>query len=301
MDDIPISKQRCPSCTKTKMILDEDKGELFCGFCGYVTPEQVVQDGPEWRSFSTDGSDRSRVGAGTSITMHDMGLSTVIGTQNKDATGKPLDSSMKKSINRLRTWDSRSQAHTSVERNLRQALSEMDKLQDKMSLPSQVIEKAAYIYRKAIEKKLVKGRSIHGLVAACVYAACRNTETPRTLEDVASGINIRRKDVARCYRLIFRELDLKIPVADPVKGVSRIASIAGLGEKTIRKAIELLNKAKKIGMVAGKDPMGIAAAALYLSCISTGGSKTQKEISIASGVTEVTIRNRCAGLRKLLD
>jgi len=301
MDDIPISKQRCPSCTKTKMILDEDKGELFCGFCGYVIPEQVVQDGPEWRSFSADGGDRSRVGAGTSITMHDMGLSTVIGTQNKDATGKPLDSSMKKSINRLRTWDSRSQAHTSVERNLRQALSEMDKLQDKISLPSSVIEKAAYIYRKAIEKKLVKGRSIQGLVAACVYAACRNTETPRTLEDIASGINIRRKDVARCYRLIFRELDLKIPVADPVKGVSRIASIAGLGEKTKRKAIKLLNKAKKIGMVAGKDPMGIAAAALYLSCISTGGSKTQKEISIASGVTEVTIRNRCAGLRTLLD
>ena len=301
MDDIPISKQRCPSCTKTKMILDEDKGELFCGFCGYVIPEQVVQEGPEWRSFSADGGDRSRVGAGTSITMHDMGLSTVIGTQNKDATGKPLDSSMKKSINRLRTWDSRSQAHTSVERNLRQALSEMDKLQDKISLPSSVIEKAAYIYRKAIEKKLVKGRSIQGLVAACVYAACRNTETPRTLEDIASGINIRRKDVARCYRLIFRELDLKIPVADPVKGVSRIASIAGLGEKTKRKAIKLLNKAKKIGMVAGKDPMGIAAAALYLSCISTGGSKTQKEISIASGVTEVTIRNRCAGLRKLMD
>ena len=301
MDDIPISKQRCPSCTKTKMILDEDKGELFCGFCGYVIPEQVIQEGPEWRSFSADGGDRSRVGAGTSITMHDMGLSTVIGTQNKDATGKPLDSSMKKSINRLRTWDSRSQAHTSVERNLRQALSEMDKLQDKISLPSSVIEKAAYIYRKAIEKKLVKGRSIQGLVAACVYAACRNTETPRTLEDIASGINIRRKDVARCYRLIFRELDLKIPVADPVKGVSRIASIAGLGEKTKRKAIKLLNKAKKIGMVAGKDPMGIAAAALYLSCISTGGSKTQKEISIASGVTEVTIRNRCAGLRTLLD
>ena len=232
--------------------------------------------------------------------MHDMGLSTMIGATNKDATGKPLESSMKKSIDRLRTWDNRSQAHTSAERNLRQALSEMDKLKAKLSLNDMVIEKAAYIYRKAIEKSLVKGRSIHGLVAACIYAACRNTETPRTLEDIASGINIRRKDVARCYRLIFRELDLKIPVADPVKGVSRIASIAGLGEKTKRKAIDLLNKAKKIGMVAGKDPMGIAAAALYLACISSGGNKTQKEISIASGVTEVTIRNRCAGLKKLL-
>ena len=300
MDNTP-NKQHCPSCTKTKMVLNENTGELFCSFCGYVLTEKITEGGPEWRSFSQDGGDRSRVGAGTSITMHDMGLSTIIGPQNKDATGKPLESSMKKSIDRLRTWDSRSQAHSSAERNLRQALSEMDKLKDKLSLTDTVIEKAAYIYRKAIERKLVKGRSIHGLVAACIYAACRNTETPRTLDDIADGINIRRKDVARCYRLIFRELDLKIPVADPVKGVARIASIAGLGEKTKRKAIELLNKAKKIGMVAGKDPMGIAAAALYLSCISSGGSKTQKEISIASGVTEVTIRNRCAGLKKLLE
>ena len=300
MNNTSGAGQHCPSCTKTKMILDDNTGELFCSFCGFVVTDKIVEGGPEWRSFSNDGPYRSRVGSGTSITLHDMGLSTLIGPQNKDATGKPLDTNMRKSIERLRTWDNRSQAYSSSDRNLRQALSEMDKLQDKLSLTNAVIEKAAYIYRKAIERKLVKGRSIHGLVAACIYAACRNTETPRTLDDVANGINIRRKDVARCYRLIFRELDLKIPVADPVKGVSRIASIAGLGEVTKRKAIILLNKAKKIGMVAGKDPMGIAAAALYLACISSGGNKTQKEISIASGVTEVTIRNRCAGLRKLL-
>jgi len=293
-------KQRCPSCTKSKMVLDENTGELFCSFCGFVVTEKITEGGPEWRSFSNDGGDRSRVGAGTSITMHDMGLSTIIGTQNKDATGKPLNSSMKKSMERLRTWDNRSQAYSSSERNLRQALSEMDKLKDKLTLTDMVVEKAAYIYRKAIERKLVKGRSIHGLVAACIYAACRITETPRTLDDIAGGINIKRKDVARSYRIIFRELDLKIPVADPVKGVSRIASVVGLGEATKRKALLLLNKAKKIGMVAGKDPMGIAAAALYLACISTGGNKTQKEISIASGVTEVTIRNRCVGLKKLL-
>ena len=128
----------------------------------------------------------------------------------------------------------------------------MDKLQDKISLPSSVIEKAAYIYRKAIEKKLVKGRSIQGLVAACVYAACRNTETPRTLEDVASGINIRRKDVARCYRLIFRELDLKIPVADPVKGVSRIASIAGWVKKLNERQLNYLTKQKRLELLLEK-------------------------------------------------
>jgi len=295
-----VSPKRCPSCGKQKMVTDDNSGELFCAICGFVINDKIEDTGAEWRSFSDGDNNRTRVGAGTSLTMHDMGLSTIIGLSNKDSTGKPLSAGMKSSIERLRTWDSRTQAHSSADRNLRQALNEMDKLKDKLALGDAVIEKAAYIYRKAMEKKLVRGRSIHGLVAACLYAACRNTETPRSLDDIAQGINIRRKDVARCYRLIFRELELKMPVADPIKTVSRIASIANLSEKTKRKAIEILKQAKEIGMAAGKDPMGIAAAALYIACISNGESKSQKEISIASGVTEVTIRNRCAGLRQML-
>ena len=300
MNNPIMSAQRCPSCGKQKLVTDENTGELFCAICGFVVSDKIEDTGAEWRSFSSDETNRARAGAGTSITMHDMGLSTIIGPANKDSTGKPLSASMKSSIERLRTWDSRTQAHSSADRNLRQALNEMDKLKDKLALGDAVIEKAAYIYRKAMEKKLVRGRSIQGLVAACLYAACRNTETPRTLDDIAKGINIRRKDVARCYRLIFRELELKMPVVDPIKGVSRIASIAELSEKTKRKAVSILDKAKKLGIVAGKDPMGIAAAALYLACISSGEVKSQKDISIASGVTEVTIRNRCAGLRKII-
>jgi len=301
MNNTITIKERCPSCGKSTMVTDENTGELFCGSCGFVITDKLVDTGAEWRSFSPEEGSRARTGAGTSITMHDMGLSTVIGAANKDSTGKPISASMKTSIERLRNWDSRSQAHSSTDRNLRQALNEMDKIKDKLALTDAVIEKSAYIYRKAMEKKLIRGRSIHGLVAACIYAACRNTETPRTLDDIANGINIRRKDVARCYRLIFRELELKIPVPDPLKGVSRIASIAELSEKTKRKAMEILDKAKEIGVLAGKDPMGIAAAALYLASISNGEIKSQKEFSIASGVTEVTIRNRCAGLRKILE
>ena len=294
--------ESCSRCGKNEMVTDTTTGEKFCSKCGFVVSEKTQESGPEWRAFTQDESgNRARTGAPTSLTMHDMGLATIINPINKDASGKPLTASMKSTIERLRTWDSRSQANSSADRNLRLALNEMDKLKDKLALTNAVIEKAAYIYRKAMERKLVRGRSIHGLVAACLYAACRNTETPRTLDDIAKGINIRRKDVARCYRLIFRELELKMPVVDPVKGVSRIASIADLSEKSKRKAIVILNQAKKIGMVAGKDPMGIAAAALYLACISTGETKSQKEISIASGVTEVTIRNRCAGLRKMLN
>jgi transcription initiation factor TFIIB len=295
------SHSRCASCGKNTIQADITTGEMFCRNCGYVVAEKIEETGPEWRAFSNDESDRSRVGAGTSLTLHDMGLSTIIGVADKDATGKPLSASMKSSIGRLRTWDSRTQAHSSADRNLRQALSELGKMKDKIGLADSVIEKAAYIYRKAMEKKLVRGRSIHGLVAACLYAACRNTETPRTLDDIAESINVRRKDVARCYRLIYKELELKMPVADPTKGISRIASTANLSERTKRKAIEILNKAKKIGAVAGKDPMGLAAAALYLACISNGEVRSQKDISVAAGVTEVTIRNRCVGLRNLLE
>ena len=223
LKNVTYSGTKCPACSDTKMVTDQTTGELFCGKCGFVVTEQITDTTPEWRSFSKEGgADPTRTGAPTSLTMHDRGLSTVIGAVNKDATGKPLSANMKSSIERLRTWDSRSQAHTSSDRNLRQALNEMSKLKDKLALTDVVIEKAAYIYRKALEKKLVRGRSIQGLVAACLYASCRNTETPRTLQDIANGMNIRKKDIARCYRLIFRELELKMPVVDPVKGVSRI-------------------------------------------------------------------------------
>ena len=233
--------------------------------------------------------------------MHDMGLATIISPQNKDATGKPLTASMKNTIERLRTWDNRSQVHEPVDRNFRQAFSELDRLKTKLALSDAVIEKTAYIYRKALDKGLVRGRSIPGLIAASLYAACRNTETPRTLTDVANGINVKKKDIVRCYRLLLRELDLKMPVVNSVKCISRISSIAELSEKTKRKAMEILDQATKIELSAGKDPMGLAAAALYLSCVINGEDKTQKNIAVAAGVTEVTIRNRYKGLKEALE
>jgi transcription initiation factor TFIIB len=284
------------------MLTDSNTGEMFCSKCGFVATDRVEQEGPEWRSFSKEeGDSRTRTGTPTSLAMHDMGLATIINPQNKDATGKPLTASMKSTIERLRTWDNRSQVHEPVDRNFRQAFSELNRLKDKLAISDAVIEKAAYIYRKALDKGLVRGRSIPGLIAASLYAACRNTETPRTLTDVANGINIKRKDIARCYRLLLRELDLKMPVVNPVKCISRISSIAELSEKTKRRAVEILDQAAKIELSAGKDPMGLAAAALYLSCVINGENKTQKDIAVAAGVTEVTIRNRYKGLKEALE
>ncbi|MBI1828148.1 MAG: transcription initiation factor IIB [Nitrosopumilales archaeon] len=292
---------KCARCGKKSLVTDNVTGERFCSGCGFVISERVDETGPEWRSFSKDESDdRSRTGSPTSLAMHDMGLATIIGHANKDVTGKPLSASMKSTIERLRTWDSRSQVHEPADRNYRQAFSELDRLKDKLALSNAVIEKTAYIYRKALDKGLVRGRSIPGVLAAALYVACRESGTPRTLNDMSHQINVKRKDISRCYRLLLRELDLNMPVVNPIICTSRIASEAGLSEKVKRRALTILNDASEMEITAGKDPMGLAAAALYLSCVLNGENTTQKVIAMAAGVTEVTIRNRYKGLRESL-
>jgi len=291
-------KPNCLRCGKNSLLTDEDTGEQFCAKCGYVISEKLQASGPEWRSFQKDGgSDPARTGAPSSLTIHDMGLSTVINPQNRDATGKPLSASMKSTIERLRTWDSRSQVHEPVDRNLRQALSELNKLKDKVAVSANVLEKAAYLYRKALEKKLVRGRSISAMIAASLYAACRDTETPRTLKDISDAANVKRKDISRCYRLLHNELELKMPVVDSIQCIARISSKLKISEKTKRYAIKVLQAAQDRKESAGKDPMGLAATALYLSCVQNGVSITQRDLAESAGVTEVTIRNRYKELK----
>ncbi len=292
--------RNCKRC-KGLMITDSTTGERFCTFCGYVVLEQVEEQGPERNFAKNEQGDKSRSGAPSSLAIHDMGLSTMIGMANKDATGKPLSSNMKHDMKRLRVWDSRSQMLEHADRNLRHAFTQLDKLRDKLALSDAIVEKAAYIYRKALAKNLVRGRSIEGVLAAAVYASCRDAETPRTLNDVSSAINLKRKDLSKNYRMLVNELDLRMPVVNSIFCMSKIASKVGLNEKVKRYALEILKDANDMKMTSGKDPMGIAASALYISCMKYNADVSQKEIALAAGVTEVTIRNRYKDLRKSLN
>jgi len=262
-----------------------------------VLSERVEDSGPEWRSFSDDNPNRRRTGDGTSLAKHDRGLSTIISPTNKDASGKPLSSSMKKNLRQLRIWDRRSYTQTPGDRNFITAFTELNGLKDKLALSNTIIERAAYIYRKAVERNLVRGRSISGMTAAALYAACRDTETSRTLKDVSQASNINRKEISRSYRLIHRELDLKMPVVDPIQCIARISSRLEITEKIKRYAIKVLKSSQEHQRSSGKDPMGLAGAALYLSCITNGENKSQHEMAEAANVTEVTIRNRVKNLK----
>jgi transcription initiation factor TFIIB len=201
----------------------------------------------------------------------------------------------------MKTWDTRSKLHTPKQRNLILAMNFLSRLSDKLKLSDVVIENAAYIYRKALDSKLIKGRSISGMVSASVYAACRNGRVPRTLQDIMKAGNVNKGEIARYYRVLLNNLDLKMPVMDPSRRVSRIANRMGISEKAQRTAFEILDLAKEKGLSYGKNPTGLAAAALYTAAVRFGEKVTQDEVAIAAGITSVTLRKRYADLKQIIN
>ena len=295
--DIPVEDDVCPECGGGNTVYDGGTGEVICGACGLVLHESTISLGPEWRDFTPGEEEtRSRVGAPFSFAVHDNGLSTVIGAYGRN---NPLNTRLQ--MLRLRRWQVRSRVHSSTDRNLAQAMVDLDRLSNKLHLPLTIKEKAAIIYRKALNQGLVRGRSISAIIAASLYAACRMTQTQRTIREIARVSTIDKKDIARIYRLILRELSIQMPIPDAQLGVPKIAAKVGVSEKTQQKAVEILRRAAKLKITAGKDPMGLAAAALYTACQMMNEKRTQKMIADAAGVTEVTIRNRYRWLKDILE
>jgi transcription initiation factor TFIIB len=293
------NKLVCKTCYKfADVITDAESGETICTNCGMVmSNDKSLQHTREWRAFDANQTiDRSRVGQPMTFTRHDKGLSTVIGRPDKDASGQGLDSSTRSIMQRLRMWDYRLQVSTPTDRNLKNAFQKLDRLKGKLGLPDNVIEKAAYIYRKVQQQGMVKGRTISATLAASIYVASREAGIPRTLAEIASLSDISEREVSRVYRQIVLNLDLKVPMVDPVKCISKIANKLELSEKTKRHAISYMHIVKTSGIAAGKDPMGLAGAVLYSSCLRSDEHRNQLDVASASGVTEVTLRNRCKEL-----
>jgi len=224
--------------------------------------------------------------------MHDKGLSTNIGWQDKDAYGRSLSSRQRQKMQRLRTWNERFRTRNSKERNLKQALGEIDRMASALGLPDNVRETASVIYRRALGENLLPGRSIEGVSTSSLYAAARQMGTPRSLDEVANVSRVEKDEIARTYRYVVRELGLEVAPADPSSYVPRFASSLGLSEESARRARELLTNAMKQGVHSGKSPVGLAAAAVYAASLLTNEKVTQGEVSEVANISEVTIRNR---------
>ena len=287
----------CCKCDSGRQVTDLESGEIICGNCGRVSPDIAIESRAERRTFASENNSRQRVGSPSSLAFHDMGLSTIIGKVNKDSAGHDLDASMNYRMQRLRTWDARTRVHAPGNRSLIQAFSELERLKDKLGLSDAIVQKTAYIYRKAQEKQLARGRSLSSILAAATYIACREMGAARTLRDFTEITNVKRKALSRSYRLLVLKLDIKVPSMDLMKCIVKIANKAKLGEKVQRMAMSTMNDLINKEIPAGKDPMGLAATVLYLSCLRNGEATTQRDIAEAAGVTEVTMRTRFKDLK----
>ncbi len=286
------TRESCPECGG-RVVADEEGVERICAECGLVVDEQELDRGPEWRAYSPDERDeKSRVGAPTTTMLHDRGLSTTIGWRDRDARGALLSTQKRQRLARLRTWDERFRARGAKDRNLKQALGEIDRMASALGVPEPTREVASTIYRRALDEDLLPGRSIEGMATAALYAASRLDGIARSIDEVESVSRVDTLELQRAYRYLVRELDLAVPPTNPVEYIGRVASELDCEPETEQCARELVDIATDRGVHSGKHPVGIAASALYAAGKLTGEELIQSDISSVANLSEVTIRNR---------
>jgi len=284
--------ESCPDCGGA-LVSNESLGEVHCGDCGVVIEEGRVDRGPEWRAYdSTERDRKARVGSPANELLHDRGMSTKIGWGNEDAYGNTLSARKRQKLSRLRTWDERFRATNSKDRNLKQALGEIDRMASALGLPENVRETASVIYRRALDAGLLPGRSIEGMATAALYAGARIDGVARSIDEVGAVSRVGTLEIKRTYRYLARELGLEIQPTNPREFVGRFASELGCTDETERLARELIESAVEQGIHSGKHPVGIAASAIYGAGKLTNDEMTQDEVSSVANVSKVTIRNR---------
>jgi len=299
---ITVAQITTCECGGTSIVTDNGSGERVCTTCGTVLDTVMFNQGPEWRAFDPQQVDKlTRVGAPLTNLIHDKGLSTTISWKSQDGTGRRLTLSEKERQHRLRKWQRRTTTNDSIQRNLTQALSELNRISDDLKLPQNTRETAAHLYRKAVTQGLIRGRTIQSVVASAVYMACRQCNVIRSLEDVAKAATITRKDAARNYRHLYKQLEPEVPQVNKDQLITKYVSslrISGVTEQLCRK---IMDTAKQQRLTIGRAPEGITAAALYIACRLSEEHRTQGQIAKTSQITEVTIRNRYKELIKKLE
>lgn len=306
--------ERCSSCGNPP-ITDNFTGEIVCSSCGIVLKERVETLSPEWRSFSP-ADYRSRGGFPSSLLMHDTGLSTYIGTAAAPApdqqSGDSENSNGNNSVyvhrasrpipvNRLRKLNAMSVSSAPISRNLKKATGEINRMCSSLGLAWQVAERSAYFYRKSLQKSLIKGRSISGFVAASIYLACKERMIPRTIDEVCRAAGVDRPFATHCYKILIGEMHIEPPLTDPFRNIAKISARAGVEERVSRRAREILSSVASHTAVTGKNPLVLAAAALYLATVEHRLNVTKTVIADAAEVSTISLRKMLADITRALE
>jgi transcription initiation factor TFIIB len=161
-------------------------------------------------------------------------------------------------------------------------------------------DQACALFRTAQSADLLRGRSIEGIAAGCVYAVARTNGLPRTVEEVAEHAPVGRTKVEGSYRTLNAELGLPAKPISPSAFVPRSASELDVPDRVRRRAHVLVEAAVSSGMANGVRPSGFAAACLYAAG-KDSSAVTQLEVARAAKTSDTTIRNHLSTLDGLAE
>jgi transcription initiation factor TFIIB len=284
--ELDVSNNACPECGGQTINVIE-RGETVCQICGLVISEKDIDVSHSGiRAYSKHEKDKKeRTGSPMSILMPDIGLSTVI---DRSKIKNP-------DLRRAAKWNT----HLSWEkRNMLMAITELKRIGGNLNFPERVKKSAVRLYKEVFKRQLLRGRSINGMVAACSYYACKDEKVPVTLQEILEEASINDNIVKKCYKILVRELNLKISHIDPVSLIPRYCADLDLGIEIEKESMKVLNKFIENTSISGKDPKGLCAGAIYLITKLRNVKVSQKDISRVIGVTEVTLRSRYKELLK---
>lgn len=265
------------------LIEDYRAGDQICSECGLVVGDRVVDVGSEWRTFSSEkgGEDKSRVGASENTLLGSSDLSTIIGP----GTGKAsFDANGTAIYNNRRTVNS-------SDRTLINSFRTIAEMSDRINLPRNIVDRANALFKVVHDGKSLKGRANDAIAAACLYIACRQEGVPRTFKEIVAVSTISKKEIGRCFKLILKaHEDTNVELITTGDFMSRFCGLLDVSREVQKAATCIAKKASDLDIAAGRSPISVAAAAIYMASQASVDKKSQREIADVAGVADVTIR-----------
>ncbi|KAJ2724835.1 transcription initiation factor IIB [Coemansia sp. Benny D115] len=279
----------CPDCssgTATNLVHDFASDDLVCGTCRMTIGSQILGASLLISAANLAHQNTSRDGS-RSVS------SSCSPESTPDAVRKrpPLRAAPASSL-------SSSSCSRAVvqrqERNITRAFASISSLCSTMDLPSSVSMAACQLYRRVEESSLHRGKNIDAIAATCIFLVCRQQGVPRTFKEICALTHVSRKDIGRTFKYLKDKLGADAPAGSAVSSddlMGRFCANLSLLSTAQECAVMLNREAKRRDTLAGKSPVSVAGACIYMASHLVGQPREARVISHVAGVSEVTIKN----------
>ncbi|RYP46270.1 hypothetical protein DL768_007489 [Monosporascus sp. mg162] len=292
----------CPDCRELPPNLVEEfsSGDMVCGSCGLVLGDRIIDTRSEWRTFANDdqgNDDPSRVGDAMNPLLNGSQLETSIGF-GEGIRSRELHRAQNRTQNDKAT------------KTLLSAYREISHLCDAINIPKTVQDSAKHIFKLTDDAKFFKGKSQDAVIAGCIFIACRQAEVPRTFREIYALTHVSKKEIGRTFKALEKFLqgnreanttgsfmhslnkyENTNSTSAPQLCARYCSNLGFINTHQMEKVSRALaEKSAAVKDLAGRSPLSVAAACIYMASHLMGDPRTSREIASVAGVSDGTIK-----------